>query len=66
MVQDFRDMCQGSYQHMNGITALNLRLLAKAGYEIISVPYTEFSINDKLLKRVQYLEKAIKAINKKK
>jgi RAP domain len=65
MVQDFRDMCQGSHQQVNGITALNLRLLAKAGYEVITVPYTEFSISDKLLKRVQYLEKAIKAVTKK-
>jgi RAP domain len=65
MVQDFRDMCQGSHQHLNGITALSLRLLSKAGYQVMNVPHTEFSISDKLLKRVQYLETAIKAINKK-
>lgn len=63
MVHDFRDMCQGPHQKFNGITALNLRLLSKAGYHVISVPYNEFSISDKLLKRVQYLEKIIKAIN---
>lgn len=64
MVQDFRDMCQGSHQQLNGITALNLRLLTKAGYHVVGVPYNEFSISDKLLKRVQYLEKIIKGINK--
>lgn len=64
MVHDFRDMCQGSHQYLNGITALNLQLLSKAGYQVISVPYNEFSISDKLLKRVQHLEKIIKAINK--
>lgn len=64
MVQDFRDMCQGPHQHLNGITALNLRLLSKAGYHVVGVPYNEFSISDKLLKRVQYLEKIIKGINK--
>lgn len=64
MVHDFRDMCQGSHQHLNGITALNIRLLSKAGYHVISVPYHEISVTDKLLKRVQYLEKIIKSVNK--
>jgi len=63
MVHDFRDMCQGSQIHINGITALNMRLLSKAGYHVISVPYHEFSVNDKLLRRIQYLEKVIKSIN---
>lgn len=64
MIHDFRDMCQGPQQHLNGITELKHRLLLKAGYHVISVPYNEFSISDKLLKRVQYLEKLIKSINK--
>lgn len=64
MVQDFRDMCQGTHQSLNGITAFNLQLLAKADYHVIGVPYSEFSISDKLLKRVQYLEKVIKEISK--
>lgn len=62
MVHDYRDMCQGTHQNLNGITSLNLNLLTKAGYNVISVPYNEFSISDKLLKRVQYLEKKIKEI----
>lgn len=64
MVHDFRDMCQGSHQQLNGIAALNLRLLSKAGYHVISVPFNEFSISDKLLKRVQYLETILRAINR--
>jgi hypothetical protein len=64
MVQDFRDMCQGTHQSLNGITAFNLRLLSKAGHHVIGVPYNEFSISDKLLKRVQYLEKLIKSVSK--
>lgn len=66
MIHDFRDtvsQSQGSHQEVNGSTALNLRLLTKAGYHVIGVPYYEFSISDKLLKRVQYLEKIIKALN---
>ncbi|CAO1423162.1 unnamed protein product [Diamesa tonsa] len=62
MVHDYRDMCQGTHQNLNGITSLNLNLLTKAGYKVISVPYNEFSISDKLLKRVQYLEKKIKEV----
>lgn len=57
-------MCQGSQQDLTGIAALNLRLLTKAGYHVISVPYSEFSICDKLLKRVQYLEQQMKALQK--
>lgn len=64
VAHDFRDICQGSHQDLNGIAALNLRLLAKAGYHTISVPYSEFSICDKLLKRVQYLEQQMKALPK--
>jgi hypothetical protein len=55
-------MCQGAHQHVNGITALDLKLLHKSGYSVISVPYNEFNNSDKLLKRVQYLEKKIKEI----
>lgn len=62
MVHDYHDMCQGPHQHVNGIAALNLRLLSKSGYHVITVPYNEFSISDNLLKRVQYLENIIKAI----
>jgi len=64
MVHDYHDLCQGSYNNPNGITNLNMRLLAKSGYQVLSVPYHEFSISDKLLKRVQYLEKLIKAATK--
>lgn len=64
MVHDFHDMCQGTHQTLNGIAALNLRLLTKAGYHAISVPFNEFSISDKLLKRVQYLDDIVKRLTK--
>jgi hypothetical protein len=64
MVHDYHDFCQGPRQHLSGIAALNSRLLSKAGYEVLSVPYNEFSVNDLLLKRIQYLQKIIKNASK--
>jgi hypothetical protein len=62
LVQDYHDMCQGTHQIMNGITALSIKLLEKSGYNVLTVPYNEFSTSDKLLKRVQYLEAQLKQI----
>lgn len=64
MVHDYHDLCQGPHQHLTGIAALNSRLLSKAGYEVVCVPHYEFSVNDLLLKRVQYLQKVIKNASK--
>jgi hypothetical protein len=64
MVHDYHDFCQGPHQHLSGIAALNSRLLSKAGYAVLSVPYNEFSVNDLLLKRVTYLQKIIKNASK--
>lgn len=66
MVHDYHDMCQGAHQKLNGISALALKLLQKSDYSIISVPYSEFSNSDKLLKRIQYLERKIKEISNRK
>ncbi|CRK94919.1 CLUMA_CG008410, isoform A [Clunio marinus] len=64
MMHDYKDACHGPHFHLNGITSLNARLLTLAGYHVLSVPYTEFSISDKVLKRVQYLEALIRSLNK--
>lgn len=64
MVHDYHDICQGPHQHLTGIATLNARLLKKAGYEVLSVSHHEFSINDLLLKRVQFLQKIIKNVSK--
>jgi hypothetical protein len=63
IIQDFRDMCQGTQLCPSGITALNIKLLERTGYHVIGVPFYEFSNSDKLLKRVQYLEGKIKSLN---
>jgi hypothetical protein len=62
LVQDYHDMVQGTHQTVNGISALSMRLLERSGYTVLAVPYNEFSVSDKLLKRVQYLEAKLKLI----
>lgn len=61
-MHDYHDVCQGGHQKLNGIAALSYKLLEKSGYNVLLVPYNEFNTSDKMLKRVQYLEKKIKAI----
>lgn len=62
LVHDYHDMCQGPHTALNGVQSLACRLLRATGYSVLSVPYNEFSTSDKLLKRVEYLQKAFKAI----
>uniref|UniRef100_U5EU15 RAP domain-containing protein n=1 Tax=Corethrella appendiculata TaxID=1370023 RepID=U5EU15_9DIPT len=62
MVQDFHDMCHGTHETINGLQNLSIKLLEKSNYHVLTVPYTEFNTSDKLLKRVQYLEKKLKEI----
>uniref|UniRef100_A0A336LU09 CSON000645 protein n=1 Tax=Culicoides sonorensis TaxID=179676 RepID=A0A336LU09_CULSO len=64
MVHDYHDMCQGIHSSLTGVANCSIELLKKSGYIVLSIPYTEFSVSDKLLKRVQYLESKIKAITK--
>lgn len=62
LVHDYHDMCQGPHVSLNGIQTLNMRLLEQEGYTVLSIPYNEFSTSDKLLKRVEYLQKKFKSI----
>ncbi|XP_050098994.1 uncharacterized protein LOC126579593 [Anopheles aquasalis] len=62
LVHDYHDMCQGPHPTLNGIQALNMRLLRERGYTVLSIPYNEFSTSDKLLKRVEYLQSKFKSI----
>lgn len=62
MVSDFHDVCQGDTNpRMSGISALSCKLLEGQGYTVIAVPYNEFSVSDKLLKRVEYLDTKLRA-----
>lgn len=62
MVLDYHDMCQGSPTELTGITSMALQLLERSGYKTVTVPYNEFSTSEKLLKRVQYLERKLKDV----
>lgn len=62
LVHDYHDMCQGPNPSLNGVHSLACRLLEKSGYSVLSIPYNEFNTSDKLLKRVEYLQKMFKAI----
>lgn len=62
MSVDFHDICHGPHRSVSGITKLSFDLLEKSGHKVLPVPYNEFSISDKLLKRVQYLEGKFKSI----
>lgn len=62
MSVDFHDICHGPHRSVSGITKLSFDLLEKNGHKVIPIPYNEFSISDKLLKRVQYLEAKFKSI----
>lgn len=62
LVHDYHDMCQGPHPSLNGVQTLACRLLKKSGYSVLSIPYNEFNTSDKLLKRVEYLQKMFKVI----
>ncbi|XP_052866078.1 FAST kinase domain-containing protein 3, mitochondrial [Anopheles cruzii] len=62
LVHDYHDMCQGPHPALNGMQTLHMRLLEGRGYTALSIPYHEFSTSDKLLKRVEYLQKQFKSI----
>lgn len=62
MVLDYHDMCRGQTDDPNGFNATAFRILEKIGYNVLPIPYTEFSTRDKVLKRVQYLDTKLKNI----
>lgn len=62
LVHDYHDMCQGPHPSLNGVHTLACRLVEKAGYSVLSIPYNEFNTSDKLLKRVEYLQNMFKVI----
>ncbi|XP_055617122.1 FAST kinase domain-containing protein 4 isoform X2 [Toxorhynchites rutilus septentrionalis] len=61
MVHDYHDMCQGPHPALSGVQAIACRLLEEKGYCVLSIPYNEFNTSDKLLKRIEYLQKMFKS-----
>lgn len=62
MIRDFHDMCQGVHQQLSGPSALSHKLLERAGYKVLMIPYNECSTSDKMIRRVQYLQEKLKRI----
>lgn len=61
MVQDYHDLCKGT----NDPTGMNIfayDLLKRQGYTILTIPYTEFKPQEKLIHRVKYIETRLKSL----
>ncbi|CAB3383432.1 Hypothetical predicted protein [Cloeon dipterum] len=65
MVWEYADLCRRVCEP-TGPNKLAVRLLQAQGARVLQVPHTEFSPNEKLVQRVQYLEKKIKYLAKEK
>jgi len=63
LVWEYADLCR-RVREPTGPNQLALRLLQAQGMRVLQVPHHEFSPNEKLIQRVQYLERKIKAIAK--
>lgn len=63
LVADYHDFCRGRVEP-TGVSVFAIRLLEAKGYSVLTVPYTDFRINDKLIRRVQYIESKLKEIVK--
>ncbi|KAG6448228.1 uncharacterized protein LOC115442258 [Manduca sexta] len=56
---DYHDMTRKTAVPL-GINQFYTRLLQLKGYKVLQIPYTEFNPKDKLVTRVQYIEKKLK------
>ncbi|XP_065334990.1 FAST kinase domain-containing protein 3, mitochondrial [Cloeon dipterum] len=65
MVWEYADLCR-RVSEPTGPNKLAVRLLQAQGARVLQVPHSEFSPNEKLVQRVQYLEKKIKSLAKEK
>ncbi|XP_015120725.1 FAST kinase domain-containing protein 4 [Diachasma alloeum] len=59
----YHDFCVGKRNSL-GLVGLHNRLLEAMGYRIIDISHTDFHTDDKLLKRISYLNDRIKTIVK--
>lgn len=61
MVHDYHDYCRGQ-NDLIGSTYLYTQLLKARGYNLITISYENFSIQDKIDKRVNYLKKCMDSV----
>lgn len=65
MVHDYHDYCRGQ-DDLLGSVYLQTQLLKAQGYDLLTISYNNFSIQDKLVKRISYLKQCMKDVQKKK
>lgn len=58
---DYHDLCRKTAVPL-GICHLYTRLLELKGFKVLQIPYTEFNPRDKLITRVQYIERNLKRL----
>lgn len=58
---DYHDLARKTAAPL-GIYQLYTRMLQLKGFKVLQIPYTEFNPRDKLVTRVQYIEKRLKEI----
>ncbi|CAL8114890.1 unnamed protein product [Orchesella dallaii] len=64
VVEGYPLTCLG-LKHPTGQALLNVRMLEAQNFLVVTVPYTEFGTNEKLIRRVQYLEQKLKTVSQK-
>jgi len=61
MVHDYHDYCIGQ-NDLVGSAYLYTQLLRARGYELITISYENFSIQDNVIKRAEYLKQCMNSI----
>ncbi|XP_032679093.1 FAST kinase domain-containing protein 4 [Odontomachus brunneus] len=61
MVHDYHDYCRGQ-DDLLGSIYLQTQLLKAQGYDLLTISYKNFSIQDKLVKRISYLKQCMKDV----
>ncbi|XP_054002521.1 FAST kinase domain-containing protein 4 isoform X1 [Hylaeus anthracinus] len=61
IIHDYYAYCQGN-RDLQGIIKLYNKLLEHSGYHLISISYEHFGAEDKLVKRVQLLDRHLKSL----
>ncbi|XP_066150769.1 FAST kinase domain-containing protein 4 [Euwallacea fornicatus] len=59
LTYDYHDICKGK-SDLTGINVFCQRLLTAMGYRVVSIPFTDFRVTDKIVNKVQYLENQLK------
>lgn len=63
VVHDYHDYCRGQ-KDLVGSTYLYTQLLKARGYDLIMISYENFSIQDKIDKRINYLKQCMSNVQK--